>query len=226
MAYNNSRTIPYGVDGSAWSFRYQYQHQSDIKKRCFNYFARFDKSAFKSNYVNNGSVILFKYTKINTQVNWLWLLYNKKNFTVWGGTGISFDAELSVPTKEIEDFLLGCNAFGKWNIALPATLKANYSFFKIKLENIFTIPVLSFGHFMEYQFTPSTVNDEYYSYFAKPNAAVLLNSYLLIDNELKVSYPIGEIRVSVSYLFTYGAYNVDSNTQKYIQQMVSLGMQF
>lgn len=227
MAYNNSFSLPNGMAGNASSFRYQLQHQSTDSGRTFLFNARFDYCGLKNRYIIDKNEVLFQYLRFNTGAEWLWRVYGgKNNFGVSAGTGGNIDAEYITPTTTANNLLTYPNTFGKWLVSNHAIIKANYTFKKITIENIIHIPLAGFGHFPDYQYSPSRLNEHYYRYFVSPNTFTYLGNYRLVDNEFNVSYPCGKVSLSLSYIYSYCNYNINSNTQKYAQHLIGIGIQF
>lgn len=227
MAYNNSHTIPYGMDGKVWSLCYNYIRENRIKKRFFKYSARFDNGGLKNNYVYNGDLVLIKYLKFDTKGNWFWTLNDlTRRFSVFGGFGTCFNAEVTYPTVESEVLIGSASIFGNWSISTTINNRISYRFSKLIIENTIEIPFLTSGFYTEYQYNPSVLEDDLYSYYFKPNTISSIWNYLVIENQLKISYPVGKMQMSLSYFYTYSKYEINNNMQLYDQNILSFGIHF
>lgn len=228
IEYNNSNTIPYGMRGSTLNFCYRLNRHNLIKERDFFYDISFDYSGLKNPYIVENELVLFNYIRFNTRFGWMRPIENGiENLVVTLGLGANFEGEY-ISSNEEADFLIAHSEnFGKWLVSSPCLIRINYPIKRIRLINTFQLPLLGLGHFPQYQYgEPSRLDDNYYSYFMKPNTITHLGNYKLIENEFGVRYQIGKITVNMSYVFTACYYVINYNRQRYLQHSFGVGVTF
>ena len=69
--YNNSNTIPYGMNGSSFNFRYRLYKHNLKTGHDFRYDVYFDYSGLGNPYIIDKDLVLFNYFGFNTGAGWM-----------------------------------------------------------------------------------------------------------------------------------------------------------
>lgn len=224
IAFSNTRVIPNGLPGKTNGIAYTFEKQSLTKARTFIFNIQYNFGRLHNNFMSDKAAA-YTLKEINMGGSWLWPVKTGNNrFLVKAGGGVFGNAEYFNPGKMTEEFLVVAYPVGNWNLSANGAINLAYKWDKLQIRNNLNVPILVGGFFPEYQYFPSHINREPVSYITEPNVLAYFGNYRKVDYTFTLDFFAGKLRYSIGYQFMYNSFIINGNTQKYMQNMVGLGI--